>query len=274
MLGKTQMTLRGSDNSSTLIHEIVHQLMHDYLPIVPLWFSEGFSEYMNAAPYNKGHFDFKNIDSGLKEHLQKKYGARQGQIIRMTAPKDILEKWTKRWPASMESYRDSMLLFYYFMHLDQKDKSGAPIASFFNIVDQMDFDMEKFISEYTRAAEEFTKTREKFNGQVSIYNDELAKYKVAALEYNERLFRLNNEIATGVPEAKRTKLGAVPTQPIPPIQIVLPDILKNNRGGAPDVIKGINENARKALLRDRSYSDLEKSLIHNFAEMDISITIR
>ena len=274
MLGKTQITLSGSGNSSTLIHEIVHQLMHDYIPIVPIWFSEGFSEYMNATPYQRGRFEFKNIESGLKAHLGKKYQIRPGGAIRMTHPQIILEQWTNNWPSSMDSYRDSMLLFYYFMHLDRKDKSGAPIAAFFNIIDQDDFDMDEFMTEYKTAADKFIKLQDEYNRQVTIYNDVLGKFKQYVIEYNERVTRLNKEIDSGVPESNRTKLGAKPAPPTPPKKLDVPDILNSNRGSIPNFVLVVNEKARKALLRDRSYSDLAKSMESGFSEMGISIQFR
>lgn len=47
----SRMTLRKRSDTTTLVHEIVHQVMHEYLPVLPTWFSEGMAEYLSAVPY-------------------------------------------------------------------------------------------------------------------------------------------------------------------------------------------------------------------------------
>ena len=41
----SQMTLRRRSDTSTLVHEITHQVMHDWLPLLPVWLVEGLADW-------------------------------------------------------------------------------------------------------------------------------------------------------------------------------------------------------------------------------------
>lgn len=47
---------RGEINNDTITHEITHQMMHEYLPYMPVWLIEGLAEYTSNIGYKGGIF--------------------------------------------------------------------------------------------------------------------------------------------------------------------------------------------------------------------------
>ncbi|MEX2580518.1 MAG: hypothetical protein WD342_15775 [Verrucomicrobiales bacterium] len=58
----------------TLIHETTHALTHQWLNRVPMWFIEGFAEYVAAIPYRDGVMDFDRVAEGLLGQAERKFG--------------------------------------------------------------------------------------------------------------------------------------------------------------------------------------------------------
>jgi hypothetical protein len=123
-----QSYTRDADFSNdTLVHEITHQLMHDYLPFLPMWAVEGTAEFTEMMPYKSGTFRVSDHEKGLKEYLGG--GARRvsvklpklDELFRMTRA-----EWDRQSAQSQpgeisrqhELYRQSALLVYYFNFLD------------------------------------------------------------------------------------------------------------------------------------------------------------
>jgi hypothetical protein len=268
----SQKTLRKSSDTSTLVHEIVHQVMHHYLPLMPLWFTEGFSEYLNAVPYQNGRFEFKNLERGLNEHLVKKYGVRDGEI-EMHHPEDIMKNMTRQFPRDvMAGYRDSMLLFIYLMHFDRPESVGAPIAAFLNNYDIEKFNPQKFIDDYNAAVKKFNSDRAAYNNDIERYNREATEYQRKLAAANQRIDEINAAIQRGVPDDQLPKELPEPKAPTPPAALVLPKILKDNPDGPGDVFASIHESASRVVTRDRSMDDLATRLQQAYAEIGIQIT--
>lgn len=121
--------------NDTLVHEITHQMMDDYLPFLPVWMIEGCAEYTRALPYKVGIFRAEAHKSGLKELIG---------TWRQPADIDELEKhitmtrsqWataTATAPKMAEMYHRSYLLVYYFCHLDG-DKKGTRFLRYLEAV--------------------------------------------------------------------------------------------------------------------------------------------
>ena len=123
-----QSYTRDADFSNdTLVHEITHQLMDDYLPFLPMWAVEGTAEFTEMMPYKSGTFRVGDHEKGLKEYLGG--GARRvsvklprlDELFRMTRA-----EWHRQSAQSQpgeisrqrELYRQSALLVYYFNFLD------------------------------------------------------------------------------------------------------------------------------------------------------------
>lgn len=47
---------KGAINNDTITHEITHQMMHAYVPYMPVWLVEGLAEYTSNLPYRGGVF--------------------------------------------------------------------------------------------------------------------------------------------------------------------------------------------------------------------------
>ena len=270
----SQKTLRKSSDTSTLVHEVVHQVMHDYLPLMPLWFTEGFSEYLNAVPYQNGRFEFKNLERGLKEHLAKKYRVRDGQV-EMRYPEIVLTKMTENFPGDvMAGYQDSMLLFIYLMHFDRPDAVGAPIAAFLKNYDIDNFNPQQFIADYNAAVKKYNAERLIYNEKVTRYNAELTNFKAKVDAYNDRLDEIVKSRQLGLPDSQIPKPLPEPTDkpPTPPEKLVVPKILKDNPNGPTDVFANIHKSATKVVTRDRTMDELASRLRKAYADIGIHIT--
>jgi hypothetical protein len=125
-----QSYTRDADFSNdTLVHEITHQLMHDYLPFLPMWAVEGTAEFAEMMPYKSGTFRVGDHEKGVKEYLggsSRSIAAklpRLGELFRMTRA-----EWDRQSARGItapgepgrqhELYQQSALLVYYFNFLD------------------------------------------------------------------------------------------------------------------------------------------------------------
>lgn len=130
----------------TLVHEITHMMMHDILPLLPRWLIEGTAEYVETIPYARGTFKPADIATGVKAYNALRFSNR---IIRSGPPIESLRTMltppsktpntrsvfnTQTSPVpQMAFYHASMLLTYYFMHLDG-DGKGTRLLKFLSAV--------------------------------------------------------------------------------------------------------------------------------------------
>jgi hypothetical protein len=124
--------------NDTLVHEITHQMMHDYLRFLPKWVIEGTAEYTEMIPNNAGTFRIGSHKSGIKEHVDQ--NTQNGAPINLGSIKEHLTMNREQWDtkatdsASMRTlYLRSSLLVYYFNHLDGTGK-GERFIDFFESV--------------------------------------------------------------------------------------------------------------------------------------------
>ena len=66
--------LKGLINNEVISHEVTHQIMHEYLDYIPVWFAEGTADYVASIPYNSGRFNLSAAFDGLR-HQRAKEGA-------------------------------------------------------------------------------------------------------------------------------------------------------------------------------------------------------
>jgi hypothetical protein len=138
MRGKTWYK---NDNyrNDTVIHEITHQMMHDYLPFLPKWVIEGSAEYTEMLPYKAGRFLCSAHERGLKEHLAE--NARRGIGLADLSELDSHLKMTREtWDSrslgvslrgnseQAKLYFRSAILVYFFCHLDGDGKGTRFMA--------------------------------------------------------------------------------------------------------------------------------------------------
>lgn len=127
-LGKS-FTKDENYNSDTLVHEITHQMMHDYLPYMPKWAIEGSAEYVEMLPYKAGSFGVARHKEGLKDYLE--VWRNRGRTPKLPNVSELFRLKRKEWDEqALKSdlqhalYQQSALLVYFFNHLDG-DGSGA-----------------------------------------------------------------------------------------------------------------------------------------------------
>ncbi len=140
MRGKTFFK---NDNYSgdTLIHEITHQMMHDYLPFLPVWVIEGTAEYTEMLPYNAGTFRADSHKGAMRDHInemQKRgYSASIDNLqTHMTMNRGQWSGIADSSNRSMgELYFRSVLIVYFFCHLDgDKNSKGTRFMKFMDAV--------------------------------------------------------------------------------------------------------------------------------------------
>lgn len=126
-------------SNGTLVHEITHQLMDEYLSFLPMWIIEGAAEYTEMLPYKSGTFRADSHKSGIKDDVtfwekSEGFSASIGSLekhLTMTREQWQAEAAT---PSQMRDlYHRSQLLVYYFCHLDG-DKKGSRFMRFMDAV--------------------------------------------------------------------------------------------------------------------------------------------
>ena len=132
---------RGGDANSTLIHEITHQLMNAWLPRLPVWLTEGSAEYMEVPQYLHGRFEFAQIQNLLVDHFTR---GDSRFALTMLRPSQLLLVEPKEWAIALagdnstarENYQSSLLLTFYFFHLDKTSEGLSPIFQYFRDVEK------------------------------------------------------------------------------------------------------------------------------------------
>ena len=112
----------------TLVHEVTHQMMHDFLPFLPAWVIEGTAEYTESLPYNAGRFLANSHARGLKEYIAKNTAHRISTAsfrpfsTHMTTDRTAWDSLSQNSSSQHVLYYQSYLLVYFFSHLDGDGK--------------------------------------------------------------------------------------------------------------------------------------------------------
>lgn len=138
---KRGQTYFKDDNYSngTLVHEITHQLMDDYLGFLPKWVIEGTAEYTEMLPYKSGTFRADSHKSGVKEDVDQ-WQQQEGFSLDLGKLESLMTMNRDQWDAECatatkmrDMYHRSQLLVYYFCHLDG-DKKGVRFIKFMDAI--------------------------------------------------------------------------------------------------------------------------------------------
>ncbi len=267
----SQMTLKRTADTSTLIHEITHQMMHDWLVLTPMWFTEGMAEYIASVPYQNGRFEFRNSTRGLKERLKTKY---RGLEMEMISPADLSNSNDEgAWEGRMEDYLSAMLWVHYFVRMD-RGGHGEAVAAYLKLMGRAKTDTNLFIDEYNAAVKGFEKKREKFNQQVNAYNLAVKTFRENGAAYNERIKKHNQQIADGVVAEDRVEVGEKPLMVLKaPKKLEVPEILKVNKGQGPiDVFAIANARAKPALMSERDVEKMKEDVTAAYAEIGVKVS--
>ncbi|MDA0813503.1 MAG: SHD1 domain-containing protein [Verrucomicrobia bacterium] len=143
-------------DNSTLIHEITHQVMHDWLKHMPTWMLEGLSEFMSSLPYANGKFRFGESarKNGIRAALTRWEGGRQTSYSILPA-ETLFSVNSRQWNqtsgnAATMNYSSSMLYVYYFMHLAGRGE-GEDIRAFAGAIDQAKPSVAPYLKEFDTA---------------------------------------------------------------------------------------------------------------------------
>ncbi|MBL9132147.1 MAG: hypothetical protein JNG86_13170 [Verrucomicrobiaceae bacterium] len=132
----------------TLVHEITHMMMHDILPLLPRWLIEGTAEFTETIPYKSGTFKHADLAGSVKKYNALRFSDRiirngppiESLRVMLTPPRKMSAGGsrtsfvTQTSPVpQMAFYHASMLLTYYFMHLDG-DGKGTRLLKFLDAV--------------------------------------------------------------------------------------------------------------------------------------------
>lgn len=119
------------DGNHTLVHEVVHQVMHDWLIFLPTWVTEGIAEYITAGRYSNGRLTLRGHGKNMEEY--KDSGDRETKVVALDK---LMSMDDETWARALTTggaganYRTSMLLFYFFCHEDG-DKTGKAMIDYF-----------------------------------------------------------------------------------------------------------------------------------------------
>ena len=267
----SQLTLRKGSDTSTLIHEITHQLMHDWLALMPLWLAEGTAEYMASVPYQNGRFEFRNAEKGLIDRLIKR-GATSGAEMLLPSPEEFLVMKPGGWRGRNEDYASALTYVYFFMHLDRPEAQGAPLAAYIRLLGEARDETHQLITEYNGAVKDYNSMIENYNSSVVSFKKKFELFQESAEAYNERVVVYNSQVKKGVEPRQRVKVGKQPSAPAVPKPPKVPDILENNRLDGPiDIFAAANQRAIPSLLRGRDFEELERDMAAAYRKVGLTV---
>lgn len=111
-----------SKSSTTLIHEITHQIMLRWLPLMPVWMVEGFAEVISSQAYSKGRFRLTNTSRAIKDEVTR-YSSSNRDFIMLNI-EDLMSMSSQKWSSALtgrgssRNYSSANLLLYYFLRID------------------------------------------------------------------------------------------------------------------------------------------------------------
>lgn len=117
----TRFIVDHDKRSTTLTHEIVHQVMMRWLATpMPTWLSEGIAEVVSCQTYDNGRFRLSSMNRSIVEDVTRG----QGREFRMIDLEKLMNITSAEWASDLASgngginYRSANVLAYYFLRLD------------------------------------------------------------------------------------------------------------------------------------------------------------
>lgn len=123
--------------STTLTHEITHQVMMRWLPMMPTWMSEGFAEVASCQTYSNGRFRLTAVERAVREDVTRRSDSNRD--FRMLGVEELMKISHSRWAEMLaagygsSNYASANLLLTYFAKLDG-DGDGAGLVEFLKAV--------------------------------------------------------------------------------------------------------------------------------------------
>lgn len=252
------------DFTSTLVHEIAHQSMHDWLPLLPLWFIEGFAEYLAAIPYQNRIFRFDESENGLRDVLQARYGS-PPLVIAHPARQLSTENWENR----SNDYLSALFLVFYLAEYDH-DGKGSGLRAYLEEIEKARLTTDTWFSEIQAMADEYNARVRKFNREMDNYEAEIESVK-SELRSGKRVFvresNPNRVVIAGTP--------AIPSRPVAPERPKeLPEEVAKGRTRAVNLITSSKQAAVIRLLQGRSFEEFGEEMRNAFHSRGFPIEYR
>lgn len=130
----TRFIVDHKKQSSTLVHEIAHQMTGRWLPLTPVWFKEGLAETISTQRYDNGRFTLTSMDRAIREDLAKRSGNdREFTMVNLERLMTMTgEEWAEalaEGSGARENYPSANVLFYYFVRLEG-DGKGTKLVNY------------------------------------------------------------------------------------------------------------------------------------------------
>jgi len=124
-----------------LKHEITHHLLQLWTEYLPVWLKEGFSEYMAAAPYAQGKYQFNFMDRHMHKYLNKWRLKEDPNRIPIMKMEDLMTITPAHWAGKLKrdnpilEYNSAAILVHFFIHHDGKG-DASHLAAYFDSIRQ------------------------------------------------------------------------------------------------------------------------------------------
>ncbi len=122
----TRFVVDTGKRSTTLIHEITHQVMMRWGPLMPVWVTEGFAEVTASQIYSNGRFRLTDTDRAVREEVTRYNPSTRDYS--MLNVKDLMNMSSEQWAMALSdgnashNYNSANLLLYYFLRIDGEGK--------------------------------------------------------------------------------------------------------------------------------------------------------
>lgn len=129
----TRFIVDAGKRSDTLIHEITHQVMMRWGPLLPVWISEGFAEVTSSQIYSKGRFRLNDTDRAVKDEVTRYSSSKRD--FTMVKLDEFMSISDQKWDADLadgnarRNYSSANILLYYFLRMDGEGK-GEKLVSY------------------------------------------------------------------------------------------------------------------------------------------------
>lgn len=252
------------DFTATLVHEIAHQSMHDWLPLLPLWFIEGFAEYLASVPYENQVFRFDQSEKGLREVLKTRYGS---PPLLINHPARQLS--TENWQNSSQDYLSGLFLVFYLAEYD-RDGKGTGLQAYLTEINAAREQTETWFTEIQSMADDYNARVRQFRSEMAQYRNEIESVK-SELRSGKKAFvresAPNRVVIAGTP--------AIPSRPVAPAQPSnLPDAVLEGRSRAVNLITSAKQAAVIELLQGRSFDEFAEEMRNAFHSRGFAVEYR
>lgn len=117
----TRFVVDSNKRSTTLTHEIVHQVMMRWLATpMPTWLSEGIAEFVSSQTYDNGRFKLSSMNRAISEEVTRG----RGRDFKMLNLEKLMNISSSEWAGELAAgtggmnYNSANILAYYFLRLD------------------------------------------------------------------------------------------------------------------------------------------------------------